>query len=76
MIKDLDELNKILDEKVKPLKEAIAKEDQTTEKYGQLIDNFKRTMGLSTNLTRTLMDVVARAEAMKEKEEDNNESNN
>ena len=41
-----------------------------------ILDNFTRTMGVSTNLTRTLMDVVARAEAMKEKEENNNESNN
>lgn len=79
MIQDLSDLSKILDEKVKPMVDAIKASDPTKEEYGVLLSNFSITMNLSSNINRTLMDVARRAEelrAQKESEENNNESNN
>jgi hypothetical protein len=74
MIEDLMKLVKELDTKVKPLVEAIEKEEPTTEKYGRLMNNFLLTMQLSTNLNLTLADVARKAQEMKEEKKD--ESNN
>lgn len=79
MIKDLSDLSKILDDKVKPMVDAIKKADPTKEEYGVLLSNFSITMTLSSNINRTLLDVARRAEELKaqqESEEKNNESNN
>ena len=76
MIKDLQELTKILDDKVKPMVDAIKEADPTKEEFGVLLSNFSLTMTLSSNLNRTLMDVAMRAQEMAKKEENNNESNN
>lgn len=79
MIKDLSDLSKILDDKVKPMVDAIKDADPTKEEYGVLLSNFSITMTLSSNINRTLLDVARRAEELKaqqESEEKNNESNN
>ena len=79
MIKDLSDLSKILDDKVKPMVDAIEKVDPTKEEYGVLLSNFSITMTLSSNINRTLLDIARRAEELKaqqESEEKNNESNN
>ncbi|MCR5742035.1 MAG: hypothetical protein K6G38_06225 [Gammaproteobacteria bacterium] len=79
MIKDLTDLTKILDDKVKPMVDAIKEADPTKEEYGVLLANFGATMTLASNLNRTLLDVAHRAQAMQaenKEEENNNESNN
>lgn len=79
MIEDLANLTKILDEKVKPMVEAIKKADPSKEEYGILLSNFSMTMTLASNVNRTLIDVAQRAQAMTEenkKEEKKDESNN
>lgn len=75
MIKDLTDLTKILDDKVKPMVDAIKEADPTKEEYGVLLANFGATMTLASNLNRTLLDVAHRAQEIA-KEENNNESNN
>ena len=79
MIEDLANLTKILDEKVKPMVEAIKKADPSKEEYGILLSNFSMTMTLASNVNRTLIDVAQRAQAMqaeKKEEEKKDESNN
>lgn len=82
MIEDLANLTKILDEKVKPMVEAIKNADPSKEEYGILLSNFSMTMTLASNLNRTLLDVAQRAQAMtaekpaENKEEKKDESNN
>ena len=79
MIEDLANLTKILDEKVKPMVEAIKNADPSKEEYGILLSNFSMTMTLASNVNRTLIDVAQRAQAMqteKKEEEKKDESNN
>lgn len=79
MIEDLANLTKILDEKVKPMVEAIKNADPSKEEYGILLSNFSITMTLASNVNRTLIDVAQRAQAMQaqnKEEEKKDESNN
>ena len=79
MIEDLANLTKILDEKVKPMVEAIKNADPSKEEYGILLSNFSMTMTLASNVNRTLIDVAQRAQAMQaqnKEEEKKDESNN
>ena len=76
MIEDLTKLTKILDDKVKPMVEAIEKADPSSKEYGDLLANFSITMTLASNLNRTLLDVAQRAKELAKEEENNNESNN
>ena len=85
MIEDLAKLTKILDEKVKPMVDAIEKTDPSKEEYGILLSNFSMTMTLASNLNRTLLDVAHKAAQMNAehsaetetmKEEKKDESNN
>ena len=79
MIEDLANLTKILDEKVKPMVEAIKNADPSKEEYGILLSNFSITMTLASNVNRTLIDVAQRAHAMQaenKEEEKTDESNN
>lgn len=76
MVKDLIKLVEVLNEKVKPLVEAIEKADPTTKEYGQVIENYAGTMQLISTLNRTLTEISMSAQAQAKEEGAKDESNN
>ena len=68
MIEDLQNLVKILDDKVKPIVDAIEKADPCSEEYGKLLDNYNATMMVSSNTNRTLLAIAQQLQASKKDE--------
>lgn len=76
MLKELATLVDVLNTKIKPLVEAIEKEDPTSEKFGTLLSNFNIAMIVQSNVNSSVMSAVAQIEEAKNNKEEKEDGTN
>ena len=73
MIEDLQRLVKVLDEKVKPIVDAVESADPLSKEYGQYLDNYNATMMVASNTNKTLLAIAQQINEMNKDAKDEKE---